>query len=92
MGRRSDYVITSIFRQADWSDEVGDRHAIVKSQQCDVFIEVAVAELLGNCTQHKSGFGAHAVIAPVVFAERHFDHEPHESFDTMRGCEKRDGD
>lgn len=91
-GRRSDYVITVVVREADWSNEVGDWHAIVESQQRDVFIEVAVAELLGDRAQHESGLGTHAVIASIMFTERHFDHEPHESFDAMRGCVKRDCD
>lgn len=91
-GRRSDCVITVVVRQADWSDEVGDWHAIVESQQRDVFIEVAVAELLGDRAQHESGLRTHAVVASIMFAERHFDHEPHESFDAMRGCVKRECD
>lgn len=40
------YVITLIRRQADWSNVVSYRHAIVKPKQCHVVIEITVAELL----------------------------------------------
>lgn len=73
-------------RQADRPYEVCYRHAIVKSQQRHVVVEIAVAEFLRNRSQHEPRLRAQAVVAAIVLAERHFDHKPHKSFHAMCGC------
>lgn len=88
--REKSCIITFVRRQTDRSNVVGYRHAIVEPQQRHVVIEVAVAELLGDCTQYESRLWSHAVVASIVLAKRHLNHEPHESFDAMRGYRERE--
>lgn len=85
---QKNYIITFVSRQADWPYVVCNWHAIVESQQGHVVIKIAVAELLRNCAQHESCLGANAIVASIMLAECHLNHEPHKSFHTMCGCEE----
>lgn len=71
--------LTRVGRQTDRPNEVGYRDTVVEPQQGDVVVEVEEAELLRDRTQHEARFGPDRVVAAVVLAERHLDHEPHEA-------------
>lgn len=88
-GMRWNYIITFVWRQADWPNEVSKWHAIIESQQGHVVIKIAVAEFLGNCTQHESRLRSHAVITSIMLTKCHLNHEPHKSFHAMSGCDTR---
>lgn len=64
-------LITFVSGQTDGSNEVCYRHAIVKSKQSHVTIEVTVAELLWDRSQYESRLGTCSVVASVVLAERY---------------------
>lgn len=70
-------VSTGISWQTDRPDRFRYRYNIVESEQSDVVVEVEVAEVAGYCSQYEPSFRFPRLVAAVVFAERHFYHEPH---------------
>lgn len=76
--------LTVIARQANRLNGIRHGHPLIQPQQGDVIVEVRKAELVGYCSQHETGFGTHCSVAAVVFAERHFYHEPHEAGNKMK--------
>lgn len=70
--------------QTDGANEAGDRHAIVEAQQRNVIVKVGETEFLAEGAQHKARLGALLVVAAIVLAEGHLDHEPHESLNAVR--------
>lgn len=73
--------ITFIRGQADGTNEICYRHAIIQSKQRHIIIEITVTKLLRYRSQYEACLGAHWVIATIVLTKRNLDHEPHEAFD-----------
>lgn len=70
-------MFTSYRRQANGSCGVAKGHPLVETQQGDVVVKIQEVEVPGQYSDHVSSVSP-LLEAPVVFAERDLDHEPHE--------------
>lgn len=58
---------------------LADGNPLVEPQQSDIVVKVTEAEIVHDGADDVARLVQFRLVAAVVFAERHTDHEPHES-------------
>ena len=72
--------ITWVFGKANGPNDLSDWDPVVEPEECDVVLEVHVAKVGRDRPDHEPRLRlGRCHVAPIVLAERHFDHEPHET-------------